>query len=416
MASAPAHPRKTLWIAFAIVLADMLGVGILIPIIPLLFTDPSYTYHLGISAHTGYLLLGALTALYPFSMFLAMPVLGQLSDTFGRRRVLMFSLFGTGLSYVLFALGIMGRSIPLLFGARLLDGITGGNVAVVQASVADISTEEERVRKFSVISAANGIGFILGPLVGGLLSDPLLSHAFGAPTPFWFAAGLSFVNMLAVLFFFPETIQTRTKKRIRLGQAFANIKDAATGIERRHLYITSFFFPSGFAFIVTFFGVYLVSRFGFGQRRIGYLFALVGLVLALTQIFITRPLSRRVAPQTIIPLALAVMSASLVGVYFANDLLLLCVFTVPAAMSAALVLTNLTAFISTTSKDRQQGSVLGVNSSVQALAQSIPPIFAGAIAAIFSPTTPILFAAFTIGVAALFYYVYCRSIGRTPNQ
>ncbi len=407
------NAQKTLWIAFAVILVDMIGVGILIPIIPLLFTDPSYAYHLDISESTGYLLLGALTALYPLAMFFTMPVLGQLSDAFGRRPILTISLLGTALSYVAFGFGIVFVSIPLLFAARALDGLTGGNIAVVQAAVADISSEEDRVRKFSIISAANGIGFILGPLIGGFLSDPQVLSWFGAPTPFWFAAILSGANMLAVLFFFPETLRTRKKRKIRFWQAFANIKDAATGSEVRPLYITSFLYQSGFAFIVTFFGVYLISRFGFDQRYIAYLFAFVGLLLAGTQILITGRLSRHVAPKDVIPAALAVMSASLVGVYFARDPLLLYVLTVPAAVAASLVLTNLTALISTSSKQRLQGSVLGVNSSVQSLAQAIPPLFAGVIAAVFAATTPVLFAAGTIAAAAIFFLRYYRLTDRS---
>src|SRR4051812_45697026 len=113
-----ARRTKILPIVFAVILVDMLGVGILIPIIPLLFSDPSYPYHLNIDRHTGYLLLGALTALYPFMQFLATPIVGQLSDTFGRKPLLAFTIFGTAISYALFAVGIIFRNIPLLFLAR----------------------------------------------------------------------------------------------------------------------------------------------------------------------------------------------------------------------------------------------------------------------------------------------------------
>jgi DHA1 family tetracycline resistance protein-like MFS transporter len=404
--------RKTLWIAFAIVLVDMLGVGILIPIIPLLFTDPSYAYHLPLPESTGYLLLGALTALYPFMMFLAMPVIGQLSDTFGRRGLLALSLLGTAISYALFAIGIVFRNIPLLFVSRAFDGITGGNVAVAQAAIADTTTEEERVRSFGIISAANGIGFILGPLVGALLSDPEILSWFGAPTPFWFAAILSVLDMLAVLAFFPETLGVKTKHRIQFWRAFRNIKEAFTGRGRRALYFTSFLYQSGFAFIITFFGVYLVSRFGFGQRNIGFLFAFVGLLLAFTQLTLTGPISRRVSPRIVIPLSFLAMTASLIGVYFIRDPLALYLCIIPGGIGAGLGLTNLTALISTTSDGGQHGSVLGINSSVQALAQAIPPVFAGAIAAVFAPTTPVLFSALIIGAAAMFFTLWATPVRR----
>ncbi len=395
--------KKVLPIVFTVILVDMLGVGILIPIIPLLFADPAYPYHLALSASDGYLLLGALTALYPFAQFLATPVIGQLSDTFGRKPLLAFTLFGTAVSYALFAVGIIFRNIPLLFVARALDGITGGNVAVAQASIADTTEHEHRARSFGIIGAANGVGFILGPLFGGFLSDPKIHHVFGAPTPFWFAAGLSFLNMLAVLFFFPETRTHKTKHRIRFAQSFRNIKDALVGKDRRSLYVTSFVFQAGFAFIITFFGVYLIARFGFGQRQIGYLFGFVGLLLAFAQLTLTGPLSKRFRPYGIISASLLVMGVSLIGVYAVHDPILLYVMTIPTAIAAALVLTNLTALISTSSAKSNQGTALGMNSSVQALAQSIPPVFAGGIAAIFAPTTPILFAGGIIIAAGVFF-------------
>ncbi len=368
--------RKTLWIVFLIVLADMLGVGILIPIIPLMFGDPSYPYHLNLDPHVGYLLLGALTALYPLTTFLFVPILGQLSDTFGRKPILAFSLLGTAISYVLFAFGIIFRNIPLLFAARALDGATGGNVAVALAVVADSTTAEDRVWSFGIISAANGVGFILGPLVGVVLSDPHILPFFGAPTPFWFAAILSGLNMLAVLLFLPETLKHKVKEYIRPWQAFQYIKEAAIGKARRSLYMTSFLYQSGFAFIITFFGVYLISRFGFEQEYIGYIFAFVGLLLALTQILITGPLSKQAKPPTIIFYSLLVMSASVLGLYFVQNAAFLYLLTVPTAISAGLIIANLSGLISTSSDEDQQGSTLAINSSVQALAQAIPPIFA----------------------------------------
>lgn len=410
MASAPkkTRNRRVVWISFAVVLVDMLGVGILIPIIPLLFTDPAYPYHLDISAHTGYLLLGALTALYPFMQFVATPILGQLSDTFGRKPLLSLALLGSAGGYALFALGIISRNIPLLFVSRALDGLTGASVGVAQAAIADSTSEHDRIRSFAYLSAANGIGFILGPLLGAFLSEPSVHRIFGAPTPFWFAAGISLLNMLAVLYFMPETHTQLTKHRIRVWQSIHNIQEAFAGGGRRYLFATSFLFQSGFAFIITFFGVYLVARFGFEQDSIGYLFAFVGLLLVLTQLTLTGRLAKRLGAKQVIQGALFIMAASLIGIYFIHSVLFLYVLTVPCAVSCSLVLATLTGFLSTTSGKREHGSVLGVNSSMQALAQAIPPLFAGIIAAVFAPTTPILFAAASIIAAGLLFSYYSR--------
>lgn len=408
MRSKKPSSRRVLWIAFAIVLVDMLGVGILIPIIPLLFTDPSYPYHLNISAHTGYILLGVLTAIYPLMQFVAMPILGQLSDVYGRKPLLMLTLFGSGIAYALFAIGIITRNIPLLFVSRAIDGVTGASIAVAQAAIADTTDEDERISSFGFISAANGIGFILGPLVGAFLSESRFHHALGAPSPFWFAAIISILNMIAVIFFMPETHRGKAKKRIQIWQSITNIRHALTERGRRYLFITSFLFHSGFAFVITFFGVFLVYEFGFQQDSIGYIFAFVGFMLALTQIVVTGPLAKRVDARIVIPVALFVMAASLVGIYFAPNVVLLYVFVLPGAIAGSLILANLTGLVSTTSEERNHGSVLGVNTSVQSLAQAIPPLFAGAIAAIFAPTTPVLFAAGSIAAGAIVFTYYSR--------
>ncbi|MES2225847.1 MAG: MFS transporter [Patescibacteria group bacterium] len=404
--SAESTERKVLWVVFAIVLVDMLGVGILIPVIPLLFADPAYPYHLPIDAHTGYLLLGALTALYPFAMFIATPILGQLSDTFGRKPILALSLLGTGIAYILFAIGILVRSIPLLFIARLIDGLTGGNTAVAQAAIADSTPASRRVRSFGLLGAANGIGFIIGPLLGAFLSDPHVAWFFGAPTPFWLAAGLSIINMLFVIFLLPETLKTKTKEYIRAWQGFQNIREALVSHGHRALYATAFLFQSGFAFIITFFGVYLVAKFNFEQGDIGYIFAFVGALLAITQVAVTGPLSKRFTPHAIAAGGLLIMSASLTGLYFVTDTIQLYILTVPVAICCGLIGANLTGLVSAGSDDDEQGSVLGINSSIQSLAQSIPPLFAGAVAAIFAPTTPILFAAGIIGIAGVFFITF----------
>jgi DHA1 family tetracycline resistance protein-like MFS transporter len=157
--------QRVLPIIMLTIFIDVLGIGILIPVIPLLLADPASSFYLlpaSFSIDRGYIMLGFLTAMYPFMQFLATPILGQLSDKYGRKYILAGSLFGTALSYVVFAFAIITRNIPLLFISRAFDGLTGGNIAVGQAVLADISKPEERARTFGLIGAVFGIGFILG--------------------------------------------------------------------------------------------------------------------------------------------------------------------------------------------------------------------------------------------------------------
>src|SRR3989338_6853794 len=154
---------------------DALGFGILIPIVPLLLADPSSSFYIlpeGASIQTGYILLGLITAIFPLMQLFATSILGQFSDKIGRRPILMNTLFLTSFSYLLFAIGIATRNIPLLFFSRALAGISSGNLSVAQAAIADITKPSDRARNFGFIGAAFGLGFIIGPFLGGKLSDP----------------------------------------------------------------------------------------------------------------------------------------------------------------------------------------------------------------------------------------------------
>jgi DHA1 family tetracycline resistance protein-like MFS transporter len=391
----------TLAIVFAIVLVDMLGVGILIPVIPLLLTDPSYPYYLGLSRATGYITLGFLIAIFPFMQFIATPILGQLSDRMGRKPVLAFSIAGTSLSYVIFAIGIITKNIPLLFASRALDGITGGNIAVAQAAIADSTAPKDRAKSFGIIGAAFGIGFIIGPFLGGLLSDPKVLPWFNATTPFWLAAVLAFLNMLLVLFLFKETLKKKVQGNFHILQSLINIKKAALNEKLRPLFISSFFFQGGFSFYTTFFGVFLIHRFQFGQSGIGNYFALIGLCVALTQAVVTGFMAKRFRPYTIVLTSFLGASITIFSLYLVQTTTLLYLITIPNAIFIGLIMANLTGLVSRSAGDHEQGEVLGISNSVQALAQSIPPVIGGFIAATIAPSTPILVASLIIMFAAI---------------
>lgn len=385
-----AKKSSTIWIVFFTILVDMLGVGILIPVIPLLLTDPAYAYHLPVAVARGYVILGFLTAIFPFMQFIATPILGQLSDHMGRKKVLAFSLAGTALSYVVFAIGIIFKNIPLLFVSRALDGITGGNIAVAQAAIADESAAEDRAKNFGLIGAAFGIGFIIGPFLGGELSNPHLVSWFNATTPFWFAAGLSTLNMLSVIFFFNETLKQKTKEKIHGLQSLINIQAALLSKKFRSFFTTTFLYTAGFTFFTSFFGVFLIQKLGYDQGGIGLYFAFVGICIALTQGLITGFVAKRVSSLTTISISLFIFAVTLFSISHVQASWILYLLTVPQCICIGLIMANLTAVISNAAGDHEQGKVLGINASVQALGQAIPPVVAGYLAASLSPSAPIL--------------------------
>ena len=403
---------RPLPVIFLTIFVDLLGFGILIPVIPQLLANPSSEYFLlpsNMTTGQGFILLGFLTATFSIAQFIATPILGQLSDRFGRRKLLAISLTGTLISYLIFAYGIATGNLIILFLARFLDGVTGGNIAVAQAAIADVSTPENRAKNFGLIGAAFGLGFIIGPYIGGKLSDPSIVPWFSATTPFLFAALLSFINVISIIIFFPETLKEKNHNlKIKWTRSLTNIYHASINKELRMIFATVFLFTAGFTFFTTFFSVYLIDKFNFSQGDIGDFFAYIGLWVAFTQAVLTGRVSKRFPAYRIIRYGILV-SGIAIFLYLLPEYWWQLLFIVPIfAIGNGLASANITALVSRSSGAEIQGEVLGINSSVQALAMSFPPILSGFIAASISPYAPILIAGGIIISAGAFFWIFYK--------
>ncbi len=387
--------RRPLRIMFLTIFIDLLGVGILIPVIPQLLGNPASPQYLlpdSLTTQEGYVLFGFLLAMYPLAQFFSTPILGQLSDRIGRRPVLVVSMAGTAIGYAIFALGIHLASIPLLFASRILDGITGGNLSVAQAVIADITPPDQRSKHFGFVGAIFGLGFILGPAIGGQLADSSIHPLFTAATPFWFATVLSAFNTLLIWLFLKETNKHRVAATIEWTRSISNIIRAFSLPALRPLFLVGFLFQSGFSFFTSFFGIYLIVRFGFDESDIGYFFAYIGICVALTQVFLTPFVARRWKEQRVLSVSLA--ATGVVVFLFLQPgpwpLLLAIVpfFSVCNGLSQA----NFMGLLSRLAGAQVQGEVLGINASLGALSQAIPAILSGVIAAGSAPSVPLLIA------------------------
>ncbi len=406
--------RHPLPVILFTIFIDLLGFGILIPVIPLLLADPRSPYYLlpaGFTVSQGYILLGFLTAIFPFMQFLAAPILGQLSDKFGRKPILAVSLMGTCLSYIFFAIGIITKNIPILFLARAFDGITGGNISVAQAAIADVSTPENRAKNFGFIGAVFGLGFIIGPYIGGKFSDPSIVSWFSAATPFWFAAILSFINVLSVIFMFPETHRMINKStKILWNKSIHNIARAYTYGKLRVVFITVFLFSAGFSFFVTFFAVFLINKFGFNQGNIGDYFAFVGIWIAITQALITGFVAKRLKSDQVVKFAIIGTGVTML-MYFLPTIWWHLLLIVPFfAVFNGLAQANITALVSNSVDNSIQGEILGINTSIQALAQAVPPALSGYIAASLTAEAPVIVAAVVIIISGFTFLLFYKPI------
>lgn len=264
--------NASLTFIFITILIDVIGIGIIIPVLPTLIEELTGQGLSEASRIGGWLMFA-----YAFMQFFCAPALGALSDRFGRRPVLLMALFGLGIDYVFHA---VAPTIGWLFVGRVLAGITGASFTVATAYIADISTPEKKAQNFGLVGAAFGLGFIIGPVIGGITAE------WGVRVPFLVAAGLSLLNFIYGLLILPESLSTE-KRSDKIEWKKANPLGSLTMMRR---------FPLALAFAIPFFLIYIAGhsvqstwtfytmyRFDWSESTVGYSLALVGIVVALVQ-------------------------------------------------------------------------------------------------------------------------------------
>ena len=388
-------PSRELTVVLMAIFLDLVSNGILVPIVPQLLANPDSQFYLlpaQVPIQYSYLILGLLIATFPIVQFFSTPILGEYSDFYGRRKIMTASLFGTGLSFVIFALGVFSKSLTLLFISRIIGGISGGNLSVAQAAIADITPPKDRAKQFGLIGAAYGVGFIIGPVIGGLLSDNSLISWFTASTPFWFAAILSFTNAFLVHKYLRETRINHSKLSISWHKAIEHIMQAYGMKKLRSIFATNFFFQASLALFATFFSVFLINRFSFNQVNVGYFIGYVGIWVVITQVFVLRFLTRRFDEHTLLKFYLLAGSIVIFIFCITQSLLGLLIVGALFALTNGISMAAIPSLASQRANSDIQGEILGINSSVQALAQASPPIIAGVLAATISAIAPIYIA------------------------
>ena len=370
--------KNNLFTLFCIIFIDLVGVGILIPVLAPLFLDPSTTIvPAEWSQSTRSIALGFLIGAYPLAQFFGSPVLGTLSDRYGRKKLLSLSLMGTILGYLLFAVGLLTSQLWLLYLSRILDGFTGGNIGVANSAISDMSTPETRTKNFGLVGMAFGLGFIVGPFLGGILSDPSIVSWFGSSTPFWFAAGICTINLLLVEFHFKETFKKSVIKKIHAFIGFSHLAKAVRMQKMRTIFIVIFLHSLGFCFFTQFFPVFLVQKFHFQEAAIGTMFGYIGLWIAFCQGFVTRIVSRFISPEKVLKISLLGLSGSLFLITLSGNVAILYLIQPIMAIFEGLNFPNQTSIVAKLSSEEDQGEAMGITQSLRALGQAVPPIIAG---------------------------------------
>lgn len=388
---------------FLTIFIDMLGVGIIIPVMPALFFDPDSMVFAGEVSHARRsMYYGLLLASYPFMQFFGAPVLGALSDRYGRKPVLQISLAGTLLGYLLFGTAILSENLWLLFFSRMLPGFTGGNIAIIYSAIADVSDEGAKARNFGLVGMAFGLGFILGPTLGGLLGDPAILSWFTPATPFWFTALLTLANILLVQAYFGETLRERRHSHIHLLKGLANILTSFRAPNLRVIFAVVLFQALGFTFFTQYFSVLLIGKIGAGMKDIGFLFGYVGLWLVFTQGVVVRWLSRRARSATVLQFSLPLLGLAISALMLPDELWMFYLVNPFVALFHGITSPNLTAVVSGQAARDQQGEILGINQSMISVGQMVPAVIGGWLNAM-NVHFPIVAASLFIGCAWLIY-------------
>lgn len=361
--SAPRGPgKRALIIVFATIFLDVLGLGVLIPVLP----------YYARQFHTDAATVGWLSVAFSLAMFCTSPFLGALGDRIGRRPVILCNILGSAVAYYLFA---WADTLWLLMAARVLEGITGGSVSTSQAYIADITPPEERMKRFGLIGAVFGLGFILGPAFGGLLSKiSLAAPAYAAGTLCLLAAIFGF-------FFLPESLplERRRQEAMNVGDLnpLTKLLEALGRAPIRALLIAIFVVNVGFSGLQSNFAVFTLNRFQMGPVENSYIFIYIGALSIFMQGVVVRRLPKHWNPLAVIEVGLTMSALGFVGIAWSREVWHLFPAIAVMAFGNGVAAPSLTALVSKRVAAHEQGTILGSTQAILSATRIFGPLYAG---------------------------------------
>jgi len=354
----PKDNRKQFVLIFIIAFLNLIGFGMIIPLLP----------HYARTFHATIVDTGLLVASYAAAQFIGSPIWGRLSDKIGRRPVLIITIAGSIAGYILF--GLAG-SLWLLFFSRLLSGFMSGNITVAQAYITDITDAKNRAKGLGLIGAAFGLGFIIGPGMGGLLS------VYGIEIPAYTAAVLNFFNLFFLAKMLPESYppekRISVRVRRRFGKSLVELREALSRPLVGPLLYNRFFFSLAFAIFTTVFAIYAEYELKLNARLIAYLLTYVGILMVLVQgVFIGR-LTRIFTEGALLFYSIVMMAFALVGWALVQDVIMLAVVLMPLALASGVFNTVINSSLSKAVLEEEVGGTLGLSMAIDSFTRILAP-------------------------------------------
>jgi len=412
--------NKRLFSIIFVVFIDLLGFSLILPLLPY------YAEKYGATEFV----TGLLVASYALMQLIGAPLLGRLSDRFGRRPILLASVLGTFVGFLLLGFADpIGSALAkafdpqaanlfvlgILFLSRMVDGLTGGNLSVAQAYISDVTDAQSRSKGLGMIGAAFGLGFIIGPASGGLLSQ------WGYAVPAFVASVLSFSNLMLIFFWLPESLTAEkraqmTEKRpaITLGALLAALRRPFTG----SLLTTRFFFGLAFAIFQTIFSLYALNKFNLQVRDTGLILTYVGVLSVFVQGFLIGRLTQRFQEDKLILFSGVLMTISLVGWALTPSVLWLLVVLTPTAIAGGILNTLLSSTLTKAVQPQEIGGILGFSASIESSTRILAPILGGYLLQSLGTWSPGAFGAVVMaGLSVyIFFTIFNHPIAATLNQ
>ncbi len=412
--------NKRLFSIIFVVFVDLLGFSLILPLLPY------YAEKYGATEFV----TGLLVASYALMQLIGAPLLGRLSDRYGRRPVLLASVFGTFLGFLLLGFAdpigtALAKAfdpqaanlfvIGILFLSRMVDGLTGGNLSVAQAYISDVTDTQSRSKGLGMIGAAFGLGFIIGPASGGLLSQ------WGYAVPAFVASALSFSNLLLIFFWLPESLTAERRSQvsgnrpaITLGALLAALQRPFTG----SLLTTRFFFGLAFAIFQTIFSLYALNKFDLQARDTGLILTYVGVLSVFVQGFLIGRLTQRFQEDKLILFSGVLMTVSLVGWALTPSVFWLLVVLTPTAIAGGILNTLLSSTLTKAVEPQEIGGILGFSASIESSTRIVAPILGGYLLQALGAWSPGAFgAAVMAGLSVyIFFTIFNHPIAATLNK
>jgi MFS transporter, DHA1 family, tetracycline resistance protein len=375
---------RPLLVIFLTIFVNLVGFGIIVPLLPF------YAETFGASTFV----IGLLFGVFSICQLVAAPALGDLSDRYGRRPVLIFSLLGTVVSFVMLA---MAHSIAMLFAARIVDGLSGGNISTARAYVADVTEPKDRAKAYGLIGAAFGMGFICGPALSGVLAG------YSYTAPIWAAAAITLAATAMAYFWLPETVH---RAAAGTGMPFRNLTAMMQRPGLRRMLVIDFIYWFAFAIFQTTFALFVARRLGYDVSQTGYLFAGFGVLGAIIQGAFIRPIVHKWGDKHVFIAGLVCTAVGLAITSFAHSLVFLVIALTPLAFGMGFGHPTVSSLVSRAGRKDEQGRVQGAAGAVESLGRALGPVWGSAAMQRFGEATPYLSAAGCIALTLVMSLTY----------